>query len=254
MRIVGVVDLMGGQAVHARAGRRDQYAPVEHVAGRSFAPGDALSLAREYVDTLRVDDLYVADLDAIVTGRAPSPVIETLAALGVPLWLDAGVSSVNAAARALDAGATRVIIGLETLSSIDILGRISESVGGQRIAFSLDLRNGEPITVESAAHRNMSADAIARAAADAGVRAMTIIDLARVGIGDGPDLAAISRIRDAVPGVLLLAGGGVRGEDDLARLAAAGCDGALVASALHDGRLSGHQVAAAKGLHRSVSR
>jgi phosphoribosylformimino-5-aminoimidazole carboxamide ribotide isomerase len=36
----------------------------------------------------------------------------------------------------------------------------------------------------------------------------------------------------------VFAGGGIRGFDDLARLAAAGCAGALVASALHDGALS----------------
>jgi phosphoribosylformimino-5-aminoimidazole carboxamide ribotide isomerase len=36
----------------------------------------------------------------------------------------------------------------------------------------------------------------------------------------------------------IVAGGGVRGLGDLESLAAAGCDGALVASALHDGRLT----------------
>ena len=254
MQIVGVVDLMAGRAVHARAGRRDCYAPVERVAGRTLPRGDALSLAHEYVHTLGVDALYVADLDAIVTRTAPSAVIRTLATMGVPLWLDAGVSSVDAAVDALAAGATRVIIGLETLSSIETLGRICASVGNDRTAFSLDLRNGKPLTMESAAHQNLDAEAIARAAADAGVPAMTIIDLARVGMSAGPDVDMIARVRDAVPGVLLLSGGGVRGEDDLVRLADAGCDGALVASALHDGRLDAQQVAAAKRLHRSVSR
>ena len=47
------------------------------------------------------------------------------------------------------------------------------------------------------------------------------------------------RVRRAVPDVALLAGGGVRGPEDLQRLADAGCDGALVATALHDGRLGG---------------
>jgi uncharacterized protein related to proFAR isomerase len=35
-----------------------------------------------------------------------------------------------------------------------------------------------------------------------------------------------------VPGLTLLAGGGVRGTEDLEKLAGAGCDGALVATAL----------------------
>ena len=64
-----------------------------------------------------------------------------------------------------------------------------------------------------------------------------MIDLARVGTGAGLDLPLIARVRDAAPGLTLLAGGGVRGPEDLARLVDAGCDGALVATALQDGRL-----------------
>jgi uncharacterized protein related to proFAR isomerase len=45
----------------------------------------------------------------------------------------------------------------------------------------------------------------------------------------------------------LIAGGGVRGLDDLKALADAGCDAALVASALHDGRLSREDIERAKG-------
>jgi phosphoribosylformimino-5-aminoimidazole carboxamide ribotide isomerase len=44
-------------------------------------------------------------------------------------------------------------------------------------------------------------------------------------------------VREAVADMTLVAGGGVRGVDDLARLADTGCDGALVATALHDGRI-----------------
>jgi phosphoribosylformimino-5-aminoimidazole carboxamide ribotide isomerase len=55
----------------------------------------------------------------------------------------------------------------------------------------------------------------------------------------GPDLELLARIRDAVRDTWLLAGGGVRGAGDLDALARLGVDGALVATALHDGRLPG---------------
>jgi hypothetical protein len=42
----------------------------------------------------------------------------------------------------------------------------------------------------------------------------------------------------------IVAGGGVRSAADLRSLSAAGCDAALVASALHDGRLTIHDCAA----------
>jgi phosphoribosylformimino-5-aminoimidazole carboxamide ribotide isomerase len=81
-----------------------------------------------------------------------------------------------------------------------------------------------------------------------------VIDLARVGTATGIDLELIARVRKAVPKMTLLAGGGVRGREDLARLADAGCDGALVATALHDGRLGADDVSAARRLQRSGRR
>jgi uncharacterized protein related to proFAR isomerase len=51
-------------------------------------------------------------------------------------------------------------------------------------------------------------------------------------------------VREAVPGLTLLAGGGIQGREDLVRLADSGCDGALVATALHDGGLNVADVAA----------
>jgi phosphoribosylformimino-5-aminoimidazole carboxamide ribotide isomerase len=257
MRVIGVLDLLAGCAVHARAGRRDGYEPVRTVAGVAIEPGDAVALARVYLRDLRITELYVADLDAILGRPRQDTLVASLAALGPPLWLDSGAASVADARRALELAAAVVVIGLETLPSYGALAEICASVGGDRVAFSLDLRDGEPITasrVRNEPAHNEPAHIIAERAAQAGVAAVIVIDLARVGTGTGLDLALIARVRDAVPGLTLLAGGGVRGPEDLVRLADAGCDGALVATALHDGRLGAEDVAAARRRHRSAKR
>jgi len=262
MRIIGVVDLLGGRAVHARAGQRESYAPVATIAGSRIESGDALAVARAYVDRLGVAELYAADLDAILgrldAARRPSQsgAVAAVAALGAPLWLDAGVSTADHARHALGLGAARVIVGLETLPSYDALGEICAAVGGDRVAFSLDLRDGEPMIdtgVSGGIAPGEPAHLVAARAADAGARAVIVIDLARVGTGTGLDLGLIARVRAAAPRVTLLAGGGVRGLEDIVRLADAGCDGALVATALHDGRLGVAEVAAARQLGRTVA-
>src|SRR5262249_54693866 len=144
MRVIGVLDLRNGLAVHARAGDRRRYAPVQSVAGEAIEPGDALALARTYRDRFDLRELYAADLDAI-EGRAPQDrLVSSLAAVG-PLWLDAGVSSTDHARHALTLGAAHVIVGLETLRSWDALDEICRSLGSGRIAFSLDLRDGQPL-------------------------------------------------------------------------------------------------------------
>jgi phosphoribosylformimino-5-aminoimidazole carboxamide ribotide isomerase len=65
-----------------------------------------------------------------------------------------------------------------------------------------------------------------------------VMTLARVGAGTGPDLSGISRAVALGQGRRIYAAGGVRGPQDVEDLARAGATGALVASAIHDGRLS----------------
>jgi phosphoribosylformimino-5-aminoimidazole carboxamide ribotide isomerase len=274
--VIGVIDLLAARAVHARAGARDRYAPLTAVAGVPIEPGNALAVAREYVNRLGLTELYVADLDAILdrlrgqpdasaslaearsdddagpkaARRPQDTVVAAVAALGVPLWLDAGVSSVDDARHAFGLGAAHVIVGLETLPSYDALAAICAALDGERVAFSLDLRDGEPILMDAGAVPGEPAQQIARRAADAGARAVIVIDLARVGTGQLVDLGLIARVRRAAPDVTLVAGGGVRGLEDVRRLADSGCDGVLVATALHDGRLGAADVAAAQQIGR----
>jgi phosphoribosylformimino-5-aminoimidazole carboxamide ribotide isomerase len=242
LRVIGVLDLLAGRAVHARGGQRATYGPVPSVAGLPIDPGDALALARAYTDRLGLKELYVADLDAILGGTPSQMLVGRLAALGAPLWLDAGISSCDQAQRAIALGAAHVVVGLETLSSLEALAEICAAVGAERVAFSLDLRNGEPIRSPGG---DRSPHVIAARAAAAGAAAVIVLDLARVGTGCGPDVDVIARVRQTTPDVILLAGGGVRGLTDLERLAEVGCDGALVATALHDGRLGTAELMAA---------
>jgi phosphoribosylformimino-5-aminoimidazole carboxamide ribotide isomerase len=264
MRVIGVLDVMGGQAVHARGGQRERYAPIERIADVDVH-GDAVTLALLYRERFGVEELYAADLDAITRGTKPDLVIRSIAALS-PVWLDAGVSSAEAAREGLHSGIARVVVGLETLSSFDALAEVCQAVGGDRVAFSLDLRHGAPIVRalptdarQRIQHTKVGADVratdrpeqIARRAAAAGAGAVIMLDLARVGAGAGVDLDMLRRVREAVPDVLLLAGGGIRGLDDLLAIAAAGCDGALVATAVYEGRLTPAQIAAARGWRRA---
>jgi phosphoribosylformimino-5-aminoimidazole carboxamide ribotide isomerase len=228
--------------VHARRGRREHYAPVREVGGSPIEPGDALALAHGYTEGLGLTELYAADLDAIGGGAPQGTVIASLAALGAPLWLDAGISSVDGARHAFELGAARVIVGLETLPSFAALASVCAAVGGERVAFSLDVRDGEPVVAAGASVRHEPAPALAARAAGSGVGSVIVIDLARAGAGEGLDWPLIARVRAAVPALTLLAGGGVRGLSDVRQLAVAGCDGVLVATALHDGRLGAAEI------------
>ena len=229
MRIIGVIDVRGGVAVHARGGDRAHYAPVR---SRLHDGSDPIGIARAYRDRLGLDAVYVADLDAIA-GKAPDlGLVRDLAALGLTVWVDAGAREASDAAPVLDAGASVVVAGLETLRDLDALAEMIARFGTDRVAFSLDLHEGRPI-VEA---WGSNASEVAAKGVGAGVTRMIVLDLARVGSGEGTGtLGLVASLRAAHPNLGIVAGGGVSGTRDLRALAGAGASAALVASALHDG-------------------
>jgi phosphoribosylformimino-5-aminoimidazole carboxamide ribotide isomerase len=121
MRVVPVIDLKAGTAVHAVRGDRERYRPVRSV----FAgdDGDPLSLARAFRSELGLDELYVADLDAIGGEGEHSAGIGALAR-EARVMVDAGVNEPERALALLDLGARRVVVGTETLTGSDALDRL----------------------------------------------------------------------------------------------------------------------------------
>jgi phosphoribosylformimino-5-aminoimidazole carboxamide ribotide isomerase len=145
--------------------------------------------------------------------------------------------SCSSSAPSLHGRITGIVAGLESIPSPQALTQICDLVGPERMIFSLDLKLGIPLT-NSPDWSGISAEQIATIAFRSGVRRMIVLDLARVGMGEGVGTEPLCRsLGCRLPELEIIGGGGVRGSGDLDSLARAGCAGALVASALHDGRL-----------------
>ena len=239
MRVVGVIDLRGGTAVHAVRGERERYRPVSSAIGGE--DGDALALARGFRAELGLDELYVADLDAIVGDGENRATIGALAR-EARVMVDAGVSEPAPALALLELGAHRVIVGTETLTGPDALDRLLAELPDGALVLSVDLRDGRVLSPDAQLAGLPAPDAVARLHR-AGLREAIVLDLALVGSGAGPDVALIAELHRAFPDLELLAGGGVRTAEDLRALDAAGAAGALVATALHRGVIGPRELA-----------
>ena len=213
VRVVGVIDLKAGAAVHAVRGERERYRPL----------GDPLALARRY----EVDELYVADLDAIAGTGENDAVIRARASEAREM-VDAGVGEPERARALLELGVHRIIVGTETLADAGALDRLPD------VVLSVDLRDGRVLSRDPELAGLGALDAVARLHR-AALREVIVLDLARVGTGAGPDVAPIAAIHAAFPDLELLGGGGVRDAADLRALEDAGAAGALVATALQRG-------------------
>ena len=234
MNVIPVLDLMGGRVVRGVAGRRAEYRPV---VSRLTASDRPLAVARAFRASFGLTELYVADLDAVAGAGPALAAFAELTADGFRLWIDAGVRGMDRVRLLTGAGAGAVVVGLETVRGPAVLAEACAAFG-RRILFSLDLKEGKPLG-DATPWGTADPEAIADRARALGVRRLIVLDLERVGVGGGPGTEALcARLTAAHRDVEVIAGGGVRGPDDLRRLKACGVRAALVASALHDGRLT----------------
>ena len=196
--------------------------------------GDPVELAARLAAE-GADRLHLVDLDGAFSGVPSIALVERVcAAGGVPLQVGGGYRSPEAIAAALDAGADRVMVGTAALTP----GFVEDAVArfGQALVVAVDVRDGR-VAVEGWTQVSELApgDLAARCAA-LGVERLLVTSAARDGSLSGPDLALVDEVLGA--GLPVLAAGGIASLDDLRVLRSAGCEGAVVGSALLTGRFT----------------
>ncbi len=227
--IVPVLDLKGGEVVHARAGDRARYQPIRSPLAPSSEPGAVVDGLLALAPFRR---FYIADLDAIEGCGSHRAVVAALARRhpGIEFWIDAGLTTA-AATVAVAATGLVPVLGSETLAAAEELAGAGRDAAG--CVLSLDYRGDRflgPAEVETRAQ--LWPDRV------------IVMTLSRVGSGAGPDLARLEEVRRRAGSRRVFAAGGVRDAHDIATLATLGVAGALVATALHDGRIDRASAAA----------
>lgn len=227
-----MIDLVGGVVVHARAGERDRYRPL--AGSRLVGSAEPFSVVAALLELHPFRALYVADLDAI---RGRGDHLALLRGLGerhpdLALWVDAGVADEARLGELLALPAVRPVLGSESQADPRLLEQACARAA-ERILLSLDWRGEEALDPAGLRERP-----------ELWPEDVVVMTLGRVGTGAGPDLERLERIRlRAGPGRRVWAAGGVRGLADLQLLHERGIAGALVATALHDGRLGRAELA-----------
>lgn len=232
MRVIPVLDIMGGSIVQGYRGERSSYRPVS-----SFvtASPDPLETARSLLAITGGNDIYVADLDAIQRkGDNTNHLREIIKATGASIWLDSGTGSLRTASAVLvSLPGSRVVIGSETLESTPDFRDITANIPSDRRLFSLDICSGEILTGEFSPFGDLSVPEALSLLDDSNWREVIILSLDSVGSGDGVALDLIGSCVSEFPYMHIYAAGGCRSHEDLEHLASSGAAGVLVATALH---------------------
>ncbi|MEM3379096.1 MAG: HisA/HisF-related TIM barrel protein [Candidatus Bathyarchaeia archaeon] len=233
MKVIPVIDILGGKVVHAVRGRRKEYQPLKSILCASTDPLDVAAAFRK----LGFSELYVADLDAILGGKMNLSILRSIVEeTGLELMVDAGVDNLEKAERLLENHASKIIIGTETLPTINLVAEAVRLFGNKKVIVSLDLMNGQVLSRLDTAVP-MSPMALLQALQQAGASQVIVLDLARVGSGEGVNMRFIEDALKNFHGRIFV-GGGLRNIDDLIELEKIGVAGVLVATALHSGKIS----------------
>ena len=234
MDLYPAIDLLGGRVVQLRQGDYDRATDYG---------GDPAAVAATFVEQ-GARWIHVVDLDAARTGQPRNRgAVEAIvrAAPAARVEVGGGVRDASDAEALLVAGVARVVLGTAAVADPPLVGRLAARHAGG-VAVGLDARDGEVAVRGWTAGSGASVlDLVARFAGD-GVGAFVVTDIGRDGTLSGPDIRGLVSVLAATD-VPVVASGGVGSLDDLRALAdleagGRGLAGAIVGTAIHDGRFS----------------
>lgn len=233
-QLVGVIDLRGGQAVHAVAGQRHRYRPVEHPS--LACTGDPQQLVGHFL-SLGIVQLYLADLDAIVSATPQTELLDNLIQ-SVPndchVMIDIGWRGDESAARCRQLQSWRdrfprlaFIAASETAGSAVAAERLRSLVGRDRVIAGLDYFDLAWLNAKFTERDWLAV--LERL----GIDRLLVLDLNTVGTRQGPTTGPVCRrLKTRFPASTVFTGGGIRNAEDLRQLRQCGGDHFLVATAL----------------------
>jgi phosphoribosylformimino-5-aminoimidazole carboxamide ribotide isomerase len=227
MKLFPAIDLLGGKAVRLEEGKRER-ATVFH--------DRPVELVAELAGT-GAARLHVVDLDgAFGDPRQLALIADIVRASPIPVEVGGGIRDRDAIDRMLGLGAAFVVLGTAAVRSPSLVEAACRAHPG-RIIVAVDARDGV-VTVDGwTASGQVTAQELGSRAAGWGAAALLYTDVARDGLGGGPNITATAQLARTA-GIEVIASGGVGSLDDLAALRGAGIPAVVVGRAIYDGKFT----------------
>ena len=228
MILLPAIDLYAGKAVRLLRGDYEKMTVYgENAAAFAAAFADA---GAEWV--------HMVDLEGAKSGTTPN--FETVAAVAgegkLRVEIGGGIRSEDTAARYLEAGVSRVILGTAALRDRAFLERCVTR-WGEKIAVGADIKNGYIAISGWTESSGIDAFSFCRRMQDLGVKTLICTDISRDGAMQGTNrnlYRTLSKRHD----MNIIASGGVSSLADIRALRALGVYGAILGKAYYTGAIS----------------
>jgi phosphoribosylformimino-5-aminoimidazole carboxamide ribotide isomerase len=193
-------------------------------------------MARHW-EALGAQRLHVVDLDGARDGvRQNAEVIRRLVSgVGIPVQVGGGIRALDTARALLGEGVDRVVIGTAAAEHPEALGEWVEVLAPERMIVGVDARGGRVATHGWQTLTDVAVLTLCVKLAAVGIRRVLYTDVARDGRLVGPDVEGTRQIATILA---VIGSGGVATVEHLQQLAQAGAEGAIVGTALYEGRLA----------------
>jgi phosphoribosylformimino-5-aminoimidazole carboxamide ribotide isomerase len=230
------IDLRGGRCVRlvqGDFGRAKEY------------DADPVERAREW-ERRGAHAIHVVDLDGAREGapRQLELIRGICASVGVPVQVGGGVRTLEDLRAVRASGADRVVMGTAAVDDRELRLRAVEELGPDLVV-AADSRGGVVATHGWQSSSGVQVLGLARELASDGVGSVLYTDVVRDGMGVGAALEETAAVARHLPTV---ASGGVRDASDIVALSRIeGVVGAVVGTALYEGRVALEELLAAAG-------
>lgn len=206
--------------------------------------GDAVELGQYYARS-GADELVYLDISASREGRATfTRLVERISdGINIPFTVGGGISSLEDAARLLDAGADKISINSAAIANPALIDQIATRYGSQFVVVAIDARCGEDgvwrVTTHGGSREtDKELFAWAKEAEQRGAGEILFTSMNHDGTRQGYPCDTFARMSEELS-IPIIASGGAGSVKDIAEVLTLGrADAALAASIFHFGEIT----------------
>ncbi|MDN3670262.1 1-(5-phosphoribosyl)-5-[(5-phosphoribosylamino)methylideneamino]imidazole-4-carboxamide isomerase [Echinicola jeungdonensis] len=236
MEIIPAIDIIGGKCVRLTQGDYDQK--------KEYAD-NPLEIAKQF-EQAGIRRLHLVDLDGAKAKTIVNKAVLENITSNTRLKVDfgGGVQSDETIQMAFEAGASQVTGGSIAVKNPRLFESWIKDHGPEKIILGADAKNRK-IAI-SGWEETTEADVIdfIKNYHAKGIRYVICTDVAKDGLLQGPSIELYKEILQEIPGIKLIASGGVSQVKDLEDLEKAGVYGTILGKAFYEGRVTLEQMAA----------
>ena len=178
--------------------------------------------------------LHIIDLDGAKEGSAVNmDVISKICAdSAARIQVGGGIRGYETAARYMDVGVSRVIMGTSAVDRTDELERILKSIGAESLVVSVDAREGIVALDGWTRESRMTVETVVKNIEALGVKRCMYTDILKDGTLSEPNYAGVENVVSST-NMKIMAAGGIAALSQLKRMSIVGVEATIVGRALY---------------------